>query len=367
MGLVVLASQAGCTAGASSSEGSSTTDEDGADADADDGDGDGDTSGDGNGDGGDGDGDGDGDAGWQPPLDDVLRFNHVQLKGTHNSYHVEPPIVFSDQHRYTHQPLDVQLEDQGVRAFEIDVHQGSGGLEVYHIDFIDEVSTCDTFEVCMQTIRGWSDTNRKHLPIVVWIEVKDDVGGVPIDDLSVLDDELRAVFDEDRLYTPDDLQGSYASPRARLDAEGWPTLGEVRGKVIAVLLDGDRAGEYTDGFTTSAGKAMFANAPGDHYLDGWAAMTKINSPTAAEAIAAAHAANLMIASNTCGADESDETCVGELAAGFANGSHFLKDDFPAPVPEREYFADFADGNPARCNEVTAPSECTSQALEDLDG
>ena len=83
--------------------------------------------------------------------------------------------------------------------------------------------------------------------------------------------------------------------------------------------------------------------------------------------AAAHAANLMIASNTCGADESDETCVAELAAGFANGSHFLKDDFPAPVPEREYFADFADGNPARCNAVTAPSECTSQALEDLDG
>ncbi len=316
---------------------------------------------------GDGDGDGDGDTGWQPPLDDVLRLNHVQLKGTHNSYHVEPPIVFSDQHRYTHQPLDVQLEDQGVRAFEIDVHQGSGGLEVYHIDFIDEVSTCDTFALCMQTIRGWSDTNRKHLPIVVWIEVKDDVGGVPIDDLSVLDDELRAVFDEERLYTPDDLQGSYESPRARLDAEGWPTLGEVRGKVIAVLLDSDRAGEYTDGFTTSAGKAMFANAPGDHYLDGWAAMTKINSPTAADAIAAAHAANLMIASNTCGADESDETCVGELAAGFANGSHFLKDDFPAPVPEREYFADFADGNPARCNEVTAPAECTSEALEDLDG
>lgn len=47
------------------------------------------------------------------------------------------------------------------------------------------------------------------------------------------------------------------------------------------------------------------------------------------------------------------------------GIHMLKDDFPAPVPEREYWLELADGNPARCNPVTAPPRCSATALEDL--
>ena len=31
------------------------------------------------------------------PLDDVLRINHIQSKGTHNSYHVRPPAAVSPQ------------------------------------------------------------------------------------------------------------------------------------------------------------------------------------------------------------------------------------------------------------------------------
>jgi hypothetical protein len=42
------------------------------------------------------------------PLDDLLRFDHVQLKATHNSYH----IMTSDipEWEYTMQPLDAQLD-----------------------------------------------------------------------------------------------------------------------------------------------------------------------------------------------------------------------------------------------------------------
>ena len=49
----------------------------------------------------------------------------------------------------------------------------------------------------------------------------------------------------------------------------------------------------------------------------------------------------------------------------ANGIHMLKDDFPAPIQGKTYWMDLVDGNPARCNPVTAPPECTSAALEDL--
>src|SRR5215212_8040257 len=55
------------------------------------------------------------------PLDDVLRLNHIQMKGTHNSYHIAPEGAIDDW-RYTHAPLDIQLAAQGVRKVELDTH-----------------------------------------------------------------------------------------------------------------------------------------------------------------------------------------------------------------------------------------------------
>ena len=37
-----------------------------------------------------------------------LRINHIQMKGTHNSYHVEPLISPTREYMYTHQTLDFQ-------------------------------------------------------------------------------------------------------------------------------------------------------------------------------------------------------------------------------------------------------------------
>ena len=54
------------------------------------------------------------------PLDDVLRANHVQVVGTHNSYHVMTADI--PQWRYTHAPLDEQIAEQGVRQFELDAY-----------------------------------------------------------------------------------------------------------------------------------------------------------------------------------------------------------------------------------------------------
>ena len=63
--------------------------------------------------------------------DPDLRINHLQMKGTHNSYHVEPIISPTREYMYTHETLDVQAADQGVRQFEIDVWwDPRGGLRV---------------------------------------------------------------------------------------------------------------------------------------------------------------------------------------------------------------------------------------------
>ena len=71
------------------------------------------------------------------PLDDVLRFDDLQAKGTHNSYHVQ--TVEIPEWRFTHLPLDAQLGEQGIRQFELDLawNEEAGRYEVFHIAFVD--------------------------------------------------------------------------------------------------------------------------------------------------------------------------------------------------------------------------------------
>ena len=50
-----------------------------------------------------------------------LRINHIQVLGTHNSYHIKPFGPTVRAYDYTHEPLDIQAESFGVRQFELDV------------------------------------------------------------------------------------------------------------------------------------------------------------------------------------------------------------------------------------------------------
>ncbi len=298
----------------------------------------------------------------------LLTLEHVQVKGTHNSYHLEPAFPVDASHEYSHAPLSDQLESQGVRAFELDVHEGFSDFEVYHITVVDSESTCATLQGCLGQLGNWSQAHPQHLPLVVWIEIKDQTGGFPIDaaDLDTLDNVIREAVPPERLFTPDDLQGDHPSIRAAIDQDGWPALDAVRGQMLVVLLnvDDDHADAYTQGYSTLAGRAMFARATPAQFGLPWAAIAKLGIGDDAD-IAAAHAAHLLIATNVCSAGDADDTCVARSLAAQAAGIHMLKDDFPAPIDGKAYFLDFPDGHPARCNPVTAPPQCTSLALEAL--
>jgi hypothetical protein len=298
------------------------------------------------------------------PLDDLLTLDHIQVKGTHNSYHIEPMFAFDPSHEYTHPPLDVQLEEFGVRAFELDLHRSGPNLQVYHITTIDSFSTCTSLNVCLSTIAGWSDEHPSHVPIMVWLEIKDSTGGEPIDDLLLVDQTILDVFAPERVLTPDLVQGDYPTLREAIVAEGWPTLGEVRGRVMFMILNGDHASvaSYTDGGTSLAGRMMFVGT--DDFTAPYAAVSKINDP-GDPSIADAHAAGILTASNLCSAGSEDDECFAKLEAGKLSGTHNLKDDFLAPIEGMTYFLDLPDGNPVRCNEATAPAECTAEAIEDL--
>jgi hypothetical protein len=253
-----------------------------------------------------------------------------------------------------------------VRAFELDLHRSNvdGELLVYHIFAIDESTTCNTLVDCLTTIKTWSDQHPTHVPITVWFEIKDSTGGMPIDDLLQVDQAILDVFSPAQVVTPDFVRGAHASVREAIETDGWPTLGEVRGKIVFTILNGDHSAvpAYVAGNISLLGRMMFVGT--DDFALPYAAFSKINDPADAN-IANAHAAGILTASNTCGSGQNEDDCYAELAAGLMTGTHNLMDDFLTPDDGATYYLDLPDGNPARCNEVTAPPECTSEAVEDL--
>jgi Phosphoinositide phospholipase C, Ca2+-dependent len=311
--------------------------------------------------GGAGGGSGGGPVDPPPPPDpeSLVQLNHLQFWGTHNSYHLQPLIPFDASHRYSHAPLREQAELWGVRAFEIDLHDGGDEIEVYHIQIIDSRTTCDTLTECLQQLRGWSDDSPGHLPVVVWFEAKDEsITGPTLDNLDLVDETVRREMG-DRTFTPDDLKGSHASPREALDMEGWPSLATMRGKFLFAVLNNDELTRaYSRDFTSLDGRMLFIKAERDQYDLPWAAVTKINNPEEADGIREALARELLVASNTCGAGSAADECQREREAAVRNGTTTFHDDFEAD------YQPFGPGRIVGCSPITAPPECE---LLDLSG
>jgi len=299
------------------------------------------------------------------PLDDTLRLNHVQVAGTHNSYHIDNKQGVPGLD-YTHAPIPTQLSSQGVRQLEIDVHWDitRQSLRVYHIPVVDTLSTCDLLTDCLGQVKRWSDANPGHLPVLILLEPKDKApayttGARPYDRIEA---DLLKVFPRSRLLTPDDVRGAAATLNAAVTADGWPTLGKTRGKVIAALLgDGDT---YAAGKDLS-GKPMFATGgEGKPY----GALVSYGDPGRDEAKvrAAAKAGYLIRArADSPGDGDAKKNNTKKREGALAGGAHFISTDYPAKVPGIDYVMKIPGGTPARCNPVTAPKTCTPAALENL--
>ena len=323
-----------------------------------------------------------------------LRINEIQVLGTHNSYHVEPPPDILTAYlgvdpdaidlAYTHAPLTTQLEDQGIRQFELDVVGdpdgdlfrpiGTAGWKVLHIEQIDEGSTCLTLVDCLSEIEQWSVGHPDHVPVTVLVEFKIpgeveggvDAPAVTPESLRTFDDEVRSVFEADRLITPDDVRGDHDSLEAAVLDGDWPTVDDARGRVMFVL--NDHRDEYVDGDPSLAGRVAFpSSTPGEPD----AAFLLLNDPIedAAEIAAAVEAGYIVRtrADVPVATVRSGDTT--QRDAAFASGAQFVSTDFPvAGLSLRwgtDYVAQLPGGGTARCNPVTAPPDCNSATIEDL--
>jgi hypothetical protein len=301
------------------------------------------------------------------PLDHLLRLNHLQAKGTHNSYHQRPAPETIPDWDYSMAPLYEQFSEQGVRKVELDLHwdEEIEAFRVYHLFMIDEVSSCDLFIDCLGEMKQFSDEHPGHHPLFVQIEPKGAVDGMSTSEFTAaMEAEIAEVFPDDLLVTPDLVRGDDADLASAIAQRGWPTLGEVRGRVL-FFLDCDREfclGHANDGAGLH-GRTIFADSePGDPFL----AVRVMNTPgeDVADAVAAGQIVRTRAVSITDALEGDASALAANLDAALASGAQLISTDVPVERSDVPFVVKIPGGSPSRCNPITAPAECTAAAIED---
>jgi hypothetical protein len=337
-----------------------------------------------------------------------VRMNQIQQIGSHNSYHrevsdAEKKIQFGQRPDsvdlwYSHASLPQQLEDQNVRTLELDLFPDpAGGLYTYplirkiaglpaltdpelakpgikvmHIVDVDYNTVCRSFVLCLRQVKTWTDKHPDAAPISINIELKQSdpaivaQGGVkapPWDlaNLNSVDTEIRSVFSEDELLSPDDVRKHGLTLEQSVLTKGWPTLKQARGKVL-FYFDNGGAGEirdlYRQGKPNLEGRAVFTRGP-EGQPD--AAITEVNDPRGANQAEIQRLVKKGYLIRT----RSDEPLAtirdkdfSRVGIALASGAQYVTTDFPVSGMASRYDSDFVADLPGpfavRFNPVTAP-------------
>jgi hypothetical protein len=346
-----------------------------------------------------------------------VRMNQIQFMGAHNAYHREmqlPEVTESlkidpglpSWAYYSHASIPTQLDRQHVRHVELDIYpdpQGGlysqplprkrlglpplegmsePGFKVMHVADVDYNTSCRTFVVCMRQVRDWSRAHRSHVPIVVQVELKqtddrwEQLGGAvaPPWDAKLLDDvdkEIRSVFTESELLTPDDLLRPGMTLEQSVLKYGWPKLSSARGKVMFFFDNVGTGGSYLpmylDGHPNLSGRAVFAQGyPGDPY----AAVMQVNDPRGENSAKIADLVRRGYFVRTR-SDEGQKTIrdndLTRHDVAMGSGAQLLTTDYPSVGMTARWNSDFVaelpGGTPVRCNPVNAPRGCSAPTLE----
>ncbi|MCC6225704.1 MAG: phosphatidylinositol-specific phospholipase C1-like protein [Microthrixaceae bacterium] len=353
-----------------------------------------------------------------PVGDDTVRLNQIQLAGSHNSYHVAPERRIIDllvagaaafpaiagglgdpaSLDYTHASLPDQLA-AGIRTFELDVWADPAGgrftypkldaifgfrdpeldaaslrepgFKVFHIADIDQRSRCALLETCLSELRTWSDAHPGHLPVIIDLELKDDVLPAPLVGTPVvpfaeaqfqaLDAQLRSSLG-DRLITPDDIRGAASTLNEAITTVGWPSVAAARGKFMFFLDNEAKRDAYVAGHPTLQGRVLFTSS-GEGQPDG--AFIKVNDPTELARIQSLVEEGYMVRTradaNLAEANANDST---HRDLALSSGAQIVHSDFPPNEPHRNgYVVTFGTRVAARCNPLnTTPASCGPLAV-----
>ncbi|MBR7619062.1 phosphatidylinositol-specific phospholipase C1-like protein [Phenylobacterium sp. 20VBR1] len=331
---------------------------------------------------------------------DTLPMNAIQVIGTHNSYKLaiapaEMALVRmanpgEAMHLdYAHPGLTVEL-NAGARQLELDLLNDpeggryadplamkmardaqsapydftplkAPGLKVMHVQDLDYRSNCPTFVGCLKEIRAWSQAHPDHVPILVIMNLKEGGAGFPgatqalafdAKAMDGIDAEIRSVFPDSALITPDKVQGKAPTLAAAVKAGGWPKLKAARGKVMFAMDEGPAKTDIYRGQRKSLeGRAMFINTdegPAAGYVT-------LNEPAELKARIDAALANGLIVRTRADADtmEARANDHARQTQAFASGAQYVSTDYLKPdVRFGPYEAHLPGGGTARLNPKT---------------
>lgn len=337
-----------------------------------------------------------------------LRLNQIQVIGSHNSYHAgmgPHEMEFlrarnsksADDLDYAHPPLDVQL-DAGIRQIELDIYADSKGgryshpawprmmaaagvatdsdfdpqhlfdkpgFKVMHVQDLDYRSNCQPFVECLQVVRHWSKAHPDHLPIFILIETKEgklrdfmtQTEPFTSQVFDSLDAEIRSVFREKEMITPDQIRGRHSTLEEAVLKDGWPCLERARGKVL-FLMDQRKVGTiYLESHPALRNRIIFTNAkPGEPD----AAFIEVNDPQENPDLIPDLIKKGYIVRTRTDADlkQARANDVSTRDAAFASGAQMLSTDFAfGEKATTGYSVAFPDEAIFRCNPVNAPANC----------
>ena len=345
-----------------------------------------------------------------------VRFNEIQVIGTHNSYHIMPhesmlkliATKMPDAAKgleYTHRPLPEQFSLLGIRQIELDIaadpqgglyadpkgikiaaergmptgpnHDPQGvlrkpGMKILHVEDFDFRSTVLTFVEGLRQIRQWSETHPRHVPIFVLVELKEDSIGpeftqpVPFGphELDAIDAEILSVFKPGEILKPDDVRGSFATLPEALRKNGWPTLDSVRGKVLFAMDNGGAVRDlYLKNHPALKGRLLFVNVDEG---DPAAAWMKMNDPITdfdkiQKLVKAGFLVRTRADTDTQQARANDPT---QRDKALASGAQFISTDYPEPnLAFSSYRVSFEHGLAVRINPLIGNPAFKDKDLE----
>jgi hypothetical protein len=327
-------------------------------------------------------------------LDPNLKLNEVQVIGSHNSYHKAPHpelMAFLEDYSailpenpeeldYHHESLLTQLNSYGIRQFEIDAyHDPEGGLyankngkflidlpietgvpeledpgfKVLHIVDIDYNTHEYTLTSALSAFRDWSFTNQGHFPLLVLLELKNDdfIEFAPIiealfpgviltdapdldeDAITLFENEIDLVFEDhpDLLFRPDDLRVGDLSISESITEFGWPTLDELQGKIILMMINGGSTQEhYVSGGNLEDRNCFVSSAPGNPL----ASIVMVDHPVVgADIITTALDQGYLVRTRAdAGTLEARVGSTLRRDAALASGAQFISTDYYRPDP-----------------------------------
>ncbi len=310
----------------------------------------------------------------EPPDADpnALRVNHMQVRGTNNSYHTNTNPFDREFRDYYHLPLVEQAGEQGIRFFDFDLDPDRDAgivLEPRVGDALDIETICPSWFICLFELEMWMDENPQHTLLVFLIAESWRFNSPPglFFQLDDVEEDAVLTLGRDRILSPADVRGEHATLREAIRQDGWPTVDETRGKVMLVLNDRAEAREayLENGGLDPDDRLLFligdpdrAEDPdtGDEVIfsfepefdgDPWYFETE---PAELDRMRELAALGYLVHGIS-----DDPQMVADLRAA---GTHFVGTRYPDDV-----FGEIPAAGPVACNPVTRPDDCDPSEME----